>query len=799
MLKYSYLRIPLFDARWVLAQAIKRSIVQKRFFVNRYLKEVLGLVHQFYKKNVFINLLISYIIVFMVVLVVSGLFYTQTYRGVRESTLKLSTQSLQDFSINIDRNIQNITQFSRQLGQSITSDLKENPDLLFAKDNFREMQRILQEYSLYNNFIDYFFITIENSGSKQILSSQGWSDAETFYYTYHINSPISQSDWLNLMFETTAPKFIIMPTKDLTDGYLAYILPIRGEYSNLPDFTVVSYVSSVKFFQNITESNSFYAVKNYDDSIFYLTEESQRPFAESFFLDEQPQQEYTKYKYDGNSYIICEYPSSAYTWTYYQFTDSASFWGYLQKNWLLFLLNHAICIILGLIVAYYFSMRNYTPISKIISLLPSDLEKETKNRNEYTIIADSINKMTSAARQLRRLANSTSNALKQMTLERILYNYVNPNVSVDELLAQQGLSFPYQYFYVGCFSVLDYSSLFPGDSSTPEKPEEVVHFLIENVLNDIFPQKNNANTTPTVLYECVEMHDFLTVIFNTTSSSDEDILSILSQIITFFDQEMQVTISATLSSQQNDITNLHSAFSECMSSIYPAASTSSPNWKTSTYYKYDKSEESKLLQYISIGETENAQEQLRSLLDTPGLMPFDATKCYLYDILTSIFRSLNNEAIQLMQQDMVKSIITSENYDELLRYSMECIKRLSMYYQSNNTRNADHLLSDVCKYIEENYRDPNLCVSAIGDHFHKNPAYLSRTFRNAYHINLSDYIANYKINKSLDLIKNTTMSVKEISDFLGYSNSNVFIRTFKKITGITPSKYKLTSSQNSGG
>ena len=157
MLKYSHLRIPLFDVRWVLAQAIKRSIVQKRFFANRYLKEVLGLVHQFYKKNVFINLLISYIIVFMVVLVFSGLFYTQTYHGVRESTLKLSTQSLQDFSINIDRNIQNITQFSRQLGQSITSDLKEDPDLLFAKDNFREMQRILQEYSLYNNFIDYFF------------------------------------------------------------------------------------------------------------------------------------------------------------------------------------------------------------------------------------------------------------------------------------------------------------------------------------------------------------------------------------------------------------------------------------------------------------------------------------------------------------------------------------------------------------------------------------------------------------------------------------------------------------------
>ena len=55
---------------------------------------------------------------------------------------------------------------------------------------------------------------------------------------------------------------------------------------------------------------------------------------------------------------------------------------------------------------------------------------------------------------------------------------------------------------------------------------------------------------------------------------------------------------------------------------------------------------------------------------------------------------------------------------------------------------------------------------------------------------LLDYINNVRINHSLALFADSSLSVEDISAMVGYSTSKTFIRTFKKIMGITPAKYR---------
>lgn len=52
------------------------------------------------------------------------------------------------------------------------------------------------------------------------------------------------------------------------------------------------------------------------------------------------------------------------------------------------------------------------------------------------------------------------------------------------------------------------------------------------------------------------------------------------------------------------------------------------------------------------------------------------------------------------------------------------------------------------------------------------------------------YITNIRIQKAKHLLANTSLSITEISDLVGYNSYNYFSRMFKKITGITPSIYK---------
>lgn len=56
--------------------------------------------------------------------------------------------------------------------------------------------------------------------------------------------------------------------------------------------------------------------------------------------------------------------------------------------------------------------------------------------------------------------------------------------------------------------------------------------------------------------------------------------------------------------------------------------------------------------------------------------------------------------------------------------------------------------------------------------------------------NISDVITDIRIETACNLLKNTNLSLKEISAKVGYSNQYYFSSCFKKKTGQTPSSYR---------
>lgn len=55
---------------------------------------------------------------------------------------------------------------------------------------------------------------------------------------------------------------------------------------------------------------------------------------------------------------------------------------------------------------------------------------------------------------------------------------------------------------------------------------------------------------------------------------------------------------------------------------------------------------------------------------------------------------------------------------------------------------------------------------------------------------LFELIQERRFNESLKLLKDTTLSVKEISYYLGFSDPPYFVRCFKKQTGRTPRRFR---------
>ncbi|MBQ3235796.1 MAG: helix-turn-helix transcriptional regulator [Clostridia bacterium] len=69
-------------------------------------------------------------------------------------------------------------------------------------------------------------------------------------------------------------------------------------------------------------------------------------------------------------------------------------------------------------------------------------------------------------------------------------------------------------------------------------------------------------------------------------------------------------------------------------------------------------------------------------------------------------------------------------------------------------------------------------------------AYLFRVFKAKTGKTIMQYYLELKIERAKQLLRENELSVKEISDLLSFNEPNYFTKTFKRLTGLTPSAYK---------
>jgi AraC-like DNA-binding protein len=101
-------------------------------------------------------------------------------------------------------------------------------------------------------------------------------------------------------------------------------------------------------------------------------------------------------------------------------------------------------------------------------------------------------------------------------------------------------------------------------------------------------------------------------------------------------------------------------------------------------------------------------------------------------------------------------------------------------------------VSDVVQYISEHYYE-DITLSKLAKKFCINPSYLSREFKKNLGITIIEFITVRRIFKAKILLERSDLPITEIASQLGFNNITHFNWTFKKIVGISPSKYRKFS------
>lgn len=105
----------------------------------------------------------------------------------------------------------------------------------------------------------------------------------------------------------------------------------------------------------------------------------------------------------------------------------------------------------------------------------------------------------------------------------------------------------------------------------------------------------------------------------------------------------------------------------------------------------------------------------------------------------------------------------------------------------SNKRNS-RVVEQIIDYIKENY-DKDISLNDLSKKIYITPNYLSNIFSNYMGQGFMDYLTAYRVDKAKELLGKGDYKVYEVSEMVGYKNSNYFRKIFKEMTGVSPSDY----------
>lgn len=115
------------------------------------------------------------------------------------------------------------------------------------------------------------------------------------------------------------------------------------------------------------------------------------------------------------------------------------------------------------------------------------------------------------------------------------------------------------------------------------------------------------------------------------------------------------------------------------------------------------------------------------------------------------------------------------------------VEKIIGYQYTNND-----LLNEILEYINLNYSN-DLKLNDCARLFLTNPSNISRIFKSNLNTTFISYLNHIRIEKSIELLENTTKSINEIAEIVGYNSLNNFYKNFKIEKGMTPKVYKLNT------
>ncbi|MBR2907721.1 MAG: PocR ligand-binding domain-containing protein [Clostridia bacterium] len=148
------------------------------------------------------------------------------------------------------------------------------------------------------------------------------------------------------------------------------------------------------------------------------------------------------------------------------------------------------------------------------------------------------------------------------------------------------------------------------------------------------------------------------------------------------------------------------------------------------------------------------------------------------------FLALYNQLPLLSKKDLLMiGTVLSQYFD------MKILTNELLHPPTSPNTTVRDLPEAIRSYIQQNYRY-GLSAKHIAEAFYVNASYASRCFSQRFHITLTSYVTQVRLERAKALLLTTDAPIGSIALNVGFDDLNYFSRVFKKTIGCTPTEYR---------
>lgn len=150
---------------------------------------------------------------------------------------------------------------------------------------------------------------------------------------------------------------------------------------------------------------------------------------------------------------------------------------------------------------------------------------------------------------------------------------------------------------------------------------------------------------------------------------------------------------------------------------------------------------------------------------------------------------LEKKNIDLLNHTAMKDILNS-NYlssiEKILKlFCGEILKQVIIIHQSSEEK-----IRIFCnELLKKFYNDSDFNLAKAAGICHYSSYHFGRLFKQIFGVSFNQYLTNFRIEKSKELLKQSQLSVEDIAWKVGFSSVSYYCTVFKKITGVSPRRY----------